>query len=69
MDYRTSQRLKGLLKAVGLTGLFAIGMHEPEEARPDPQARIENYQRSHGCTEDQIARYKEDGIPPHCPEK
>ncbi len=69
MNYRTSQRLKGVLTAVGLAGLFGLAMNEPEEARPDPQARIENYQRGHGCTEDQIAKYKQDGIPPHCPEK
>lgn len=69
MNYRTSQRLKGLLKAVGLAGLFGLAMHDPDANPPSPAERIENYQRSHGCTEDQIAKYKEDGIPPHCPEK
>ena len=69
MDYRTSQRIKGVLKAVGLAGLFGLAMHEPEEPRLSPEQKIENYQRSHGCTEDQIAQYKRDHIPPHCPEK
>ncbi len=69
MNYGTKQRISGFLKAAGLTALFAIGMSEPDSKPPTEEERIENRQRSQGCTEEQIAQYKHDGVPPHCPER